>query len=86
MPLLRPLLVLLAAALATLALSLLSPGADPAAVAYRGDPGLDPVAPVPAAPRVGCGRPATLRLRRFEDGSAWLLCAGRVLVRVSVPR
>jgi hypothetical protein len=36
--------------------------------------------------RVECGTPATLALRRFEDGSAWLLCAGRVLARVSVPR
>ncbi|MDX6625946.1 MAG: hypothetical protein QOE56_935 [Solirubrobacterales bacterium] len=32
-----------------------------------------------------CERPRTLRLRRFEDGSAWVLCAGRVQARVSVP-
>jgi hypothetical protein len=35
--------------------------------------------------RVGCERPGTLRLRRFEDRSARLECAGQVLVRVSVP-
>jgi hypothetical protein len=39
-----------------------------------------------AAPRVVCAHPATLRLLRFEDGSAQLRCAGRVLVRVSSPR
>jgi hypothetical protein len=33
-----------------------------------------------------CERPRTLGLRRFEDGSAWVLCAGRVLARISVPR
>jgi len=32
-----------------------------------------------------CPRPRTLRLRRYEDGSARLTCAGRVLVRISVP-
>jgi hypothetical protein len=37
------------------------------------------------SPRVECEHPATLRLRRFEDGSARLECAGRTLVRVSVP-
>ncbi|MGE0066852.1 MAG: hypothetical protein AB7T48_05810 [Solirubrobacterales bacterium] len=40
-----------------------------------------------AAPlRTECATPGALSLRRFEDGSAQLLCAGRVLVRVSVPR
>lgn len=33
---------------------------------------------------VGCEAPRTLRLERYEDGSAKLLCNGRVLVRVSV--
>ena len=33
-----------------------------------------------------CERPRALQLRRFEDGSAWILCAGRILARVSVPR
>jgi len=37
------------------------------------------------APRVECRQPRTLHLRRFEDGSAQLRCAGRILVRVSVP-
>lgn len=37
------------------------------------------------APRVECRHPRTLRLRRFEDGSAQLRCAGDTLVRVSVP-
>lgn len=36
-------------------------------------------------PRVYCPRPRTLRLTRYEDGSAVLTCAHRVLVRVSVP-
>lgn len=35
--------------------------------------------------RVACNRPATLRLIRFEDGSARLECGRSVLVRVSVP-
>ncbi len=35
--------------------------------------------------RVACPTPETLRLRRFEDGSAQLLCGRRVTVRVSVP-
>ncbi len=40
-----------------------------------------------AAPsvRVECPRPRTLRLVRYEDRSARLYCAGRVLVRISVP-
>lgn len=38
-----------------------------------------------AAPRVHCESPRTLHLRRFEDGSAQLLCARRVIVRISVP-
>ena len=41
----------------------------------------------PAAPvaRVECPRPRTLRLVRYEDRSARLYCAGKVLVRISVP-
>ncbi len=39
----------------------------------------------PPAPRVECPQPPTLHLARFEDGSARLECAHRVLVRVSVP-
>jgi len=35
--------------------------------------------------RVECDRPLTLRLHRFEDGSARLECHARTLVRVSVP-
>lgn len=34
---------------------------------------------------VGCEVPRTLHLERYEDGSAKLICNGRVLVRVSVP-
>jgi hypothetical protein len=64
------LLPLLVASIVTLAISLSTP---------------DPAPPAPPPARVACPRPATLRLRRFEDGSAWLSCAGRVLVRVSVP-
>jgi hypothetical protein len=39
----------------------------------------------PPVPRVECPRPLMLHLARFEDGSARLECAHRVLVRVSVP-
>jgi hypothetical protein len=46
---------------------------------------LAPALRLTETPRVECHRPRTLRLRRFEDGSAQLRCAGRVLVRVSVP-
>lgn len=44
--------------------------------------------PVSAATplRTECRTPRTLRLHRFEDESAQVLCAGRVIVRVSVPR
>jgi hypothetical protein len=35
--------------------------------------------------RVQCDHPAALHLSRFEDGSARLECAHRVLVLVSVP-
>jgi hypothetical protein len=42
-------------------------------------------AAVPPAPRVFCAHPGSLGLRRFEDGSARLECAGRTLARVSVP-
>jgi hypothetical protein len=45
-----------------------------------------PVATAHSHPlRVQCDRPSTLRLARFEDGSARLVCAGRVLVLISVP-
>jgi hypothetical protein len=40
----------------------------------------------PPVTRVECDRPRTLKLRRFEDGSAWLECAGRILIRIDVPR
>jgi hypothetical protein len=35
--------------------------------------------------RVECAPPQTLRLHRFEDGSARLECGARTLVRISVP-
>lgn len=77
------LLPLLAASLITLAAALSTAGTVGRAGADPADSRLDP--PVPTPDRVSCPRPTTLRLRRFEDGSAWLLCAGRVVVRVSVP-
>jgi hypothetical protein len=73
---LRP---LLAAALLTLAASLFSVGSFGVA-----EPLVPPASSL-AVPRVRCERPGTLRLRRFEDRSARLECAGHVLVRVSVP-
>jgi hypothetical protein len=46
----------------------------------------DARAVLPAQPvRLRCGHPGRLRLQRFEDGSAQLRCADRVLARVSVP-
>jgi hypothetical protein len=74
----RWLLPLLAAALLTLVASFSPLGSTRAA---------DPLPPVGAqvVPRVHCERPGTLRLRRFEDRSARLECAGQVLVRISVP-
>jgi hypothetical protein len=42
-------------------------------------------APATVPLQTECRAPQTLRLRRFEDESAQLLCAGRVIVRVSVP-
>lgn len=46
---------------------------------------LAPIPVVSAAARVECATPERLHLRRFEDGSAWLECGARVLVRISVP-
>lgn len=40
---------------------------------------------VARALRVQCAHPAALRLVRYEDRSARLYCAGRVLVKVGVP-
>jgi hypothetical protein len=79
---LKFLLPLLAAAILTLAASLTT--ASPP----RGEANL---LPLPArgsdrrAPAVLCEHPRRLRLHRFEDRSARLECAGRVLLRVSVP-
>jgi len=75
----RWLLPILLASLTTLALSLTT---SAGAKHLHAGPG---AAPALAAPRVDCHAPATLRLRRFEDGSAQLLCSGRVIVRVAAP-
>jgi hypothetical protein len=83
----RWLLPLLLASLLTLGLSSSSLGRG-AGAPLHGSFGTHRVTGEPrngrAAP-VFCARPATLRLRRFEDRSAQLLCGGRVLLRVSVP-
>jgi hypothetical protein len=92
----RALISLLIASLVTLVLSVSSfgrtpPPAVPSSVTFpfRGSPRPHEVRKGPRNERpaveIGCGAPGTLRLRRFEDGSAQLLCGGRVLVRVSVP-
>lgn len=73
----RRLLPPLIASLLTLAVSL-SPPAGAERVERAGPPGA-------GSSKARCQAPDTLRLRRFEDGSAWLLCGGRVLVRVTVP-
>jgi hypothetical protein len=75
----RALIPLLVASLVTLAFSLSSPGSPVRAATVADEPiRLSP-------PRLACGRPRTLHLRRFEDGSALLECGGRILARVSVP-
>jgi hypothetical protein len=78
----RWLLPLLLASLIVFACSLGSAGARfPSAAAEAGSPVRVPL-PVP---RVHCGRPEALHLRRFEDGSAQLRCGRRLLARVAVP-
>jgi hypothetical protein len=84
---------LLAASLIALAVAVETSGETPSSIRaphLGAGPGLrSALAPAhPAArpaPRVRCERPRTLRLHRFEDRSARLECAGRILVRVSVP-
>lgn len=66
----------------------LAPGAVFSGLLMRGieaeaKPAAEPA--VASSPRVHCAAPATLRLRRFEDRSAQLLCGHRVIVRISVP-
>lgn len=64
----------------------LAPGAALSGALIRGvdaEATAEPAAVAP--PRVHCAAPATLRLRRFEDHSAQLLCGRRVIVRISVP-
>lgn len=66
---------------AALAVGIASNGLDRVGTAKTAEarPGSGP------APRVECAAPQTLRLRRFEDGSAQVLCGRRVIVRISVP-
>jgi hypothetical protein len=77
---------LLVAAIASIALMLLSTGMRAAP-----EPHTDKAAVVPVgqaggrALAVRCEHPARLRLIRFEDGSALLRCGSRILVRISVP-
>ena len=59
-----------------------------AAVALAGSPRPtlgDVSAPRRAVPTVSCEAPRNLRLDRFEDGSAKLMCGARLLARVAVP-
>lgn len=79
---LKFLLPLLAAAALTLAASLTS--ASPSG----GPPDLRPLPTGPVArrsPAALCEHPDRLRLHRFEDRSARLECADRILLRISVP-
>jgi hypothetical protein len=41
--------------------------------------------PAKAVTHAACAKPQALHLVRFEDGSAQLRCAQRILLRVSVP-
>jgi len=63
----------------------LAPGSFFAIAFARGTGAEATPEPKPVAPRVRCAKPDTLRLRRFEDRSAQLLCGRRVIVRISVP-
>ena len=72
----KALALLLTASLVTLAFAV-SSGAAPDRVAMKFS--AHPI------PRVECAAPRTLRLHRFEDGSARLECHARTLVRISVP-
>ncbi len=76
---------LCAATFLAAALTFLAPGAKaPGAGAERA--AVFPATPATrSALAVRCSRPPTLRLIRFEDGSAQLRCGRRILVRVSVP-
>lgn len=83
----RAFVPLLAASLATLVFALVpAPASHSWATAQPRRAALGPAHPAARlAPRIECDHPRLLRLRRFEDGSARLECAGRLLLRVSVP-
>jgi len=78
----RWLLPLLLSSLMLLALSLSAAGAASRPALHGVGSQVRLPRPVP---RVECKRPGTLELRRFEDGSAQLRCARRLLVRVAIP-
>lgn len=62
----------------------LAPGIATAAVVAEKVP-VGTAATPHRVPRVECAPDRGLRLRRFEDRSAQLLCGRRVIVRISVP-
>jgi hypothetical protein len=62
----------------------LAPGAVSVAAVTRNAAVATEVTPS-RAPRVECEPYRGLRLRRFEDRSAQILCGRRVIVRISVP-
>ncbi|HEY8081986.1 MAG TPA: hypothetical protein VIE64_00340 [Solirubrobacterales bacterium] len=80
-------LQLLIAALAVVVSMLLTTGTSAAPGPRLGKATVVTSAPGDArtALAVRCEHPATLRLIRFEDGSAQLRCGRRILVRVSIP-
>ncbi|HEX3733641.1 MAG TPA: hypothetical protein VHU86_00675 [Solirubrobacterales bacterium] len=80
----RALTPLLFAALLTLAIALGTSAPSDSDAHLSVPPSGANLVPAPP-PRIECERPRTLRLRRFEDRSARLECAGHILVRVSVP-
>lgn len=81
------LIFLIALALASIALGVVATQPQASATPRFGVMNAEvPMAPAHPHPlRVQCDRPSILHLARFEDGSARLECARRVLVRVSVP-
>jgi hypothetical protein len=80
----RALTPILFAALLTLAIALGTSAPSDSEAHLLVPPGGANLVPGPP-PRIKCERPRSLRLHRFEDHSARLECAGRILVRVSVP-
>jgi hypothetical protein len=76
--------IIICLAIAALVLGLAA-SSPPVEAGTRSSQDIADASPLQRSVGVECARPSALRLVRFEDGSAQLKCAARVLVRVSVP-